>query len=70
MKVERLTGYNSVRETAQKLSISRQHVHKLINNGELQAFEIDNFYIITDKEIERFISTRSKSDTDGRFKIR
>lgn len=70
MNIKVLEGYNSVRETAVKLNISRQHVHKLIVNGELHAFVVDNYYLITDKEIERLISTRSKSETDNRFKIR
>jgi len=70
MTIERLKSFNSVRETAQKLGISRQHVHKLIKKGELHAYEIDNFYITTDIEIERFISSRNKSETDNRYKIR
>jgi predicted DNA-binding protein YlxM (UPF0122 family) len=65
----RLKGYYSIKEVAEKLTTTKQAIHYLIQNKQLIPEYVDTFYLISEKELNRFIESR-QAVTDNRFKIR
>lgn len=69
MKGRPLKGYYSINQTAEKLGMTRQGVHKLIDKDELKPHYVDTHYLISDIELERFIKSRQGIE-DNRYKIK
>jgi len=54
--------YLSVAEAAKILGYSRQHVHRLIDSGEIKASKVGRSYIILRKDLPTFFGDISKTE--------
>jgi len=63
-RVKELKGYNSLRQAAQKLGMSKEGVRWYIKNTNklTPIYRVDDFYLIPDETIENFKNTRVKKD--------
>jgi hypothetical protein len=65
-----LSGYLSMRQTAQALNITKTGVLYLMETGELApVYFIDGFYLIPEETLLRFQNQRT-GIKDGRYKIK
>ena len=49
-----LNGYFTITQTADKLGVVRQFVHRLIQKGRLQAVRIGNQYLIHEDDLKAY----------------
>ena len=70
MAVKNLQGYISIREAALNLGLSKERVRRLIILEEITpVFRVDNFYVIPEKSLQKFIKSR-EGNTDWRTKVK
>lgn len=55
----------SMKEAAEKLGVSRSYVHLLKNTRQLKAQRIGKQWVISEKELERYKSTRNQKTEGG-----
>lgn len=61
--------YISTSRAAEHLSLSREHVRRLIQQGELHAEETVNGFMLDMREIERFAATRQVQRDQHEFRL-
>ena len=58
------TKYLSTKEAAERLGISRGYIYYLRDTGKIKALKIGEQWVISEKELERYKSTRNQK-TEG-----
>lgn len=52
----------TIPQVAERLELTRQRVHKLVVNGQIEALRVGRDYMIEHAELKRFQRKRSKSN--------